>query len=159
MHIRLDATTATNRIVLERGVKQGDTIPPKLCTLAQEEVFKNLEWDTKGISVDGIRLNHLRFADNIVLIGKNITELDEMLNELHLLAAKIELNINFNKTKEVGKMKWQWAGYVARVDKDREVVKYSTKEGDMEKDERDLYPGVDESDVKFEDWCNEIVLQ
>ncbi|XP_030754176.1 homeotic protein ultrabithorax-like [Sitophilus oryzae] len=70
---------------------------PKLFTLALEEVFKKLEWDTKGISVDGIRLNQLKFADDIVLIG-NITELDEMLNELHLSATKIGLNINLNKT-------------------------------------------------------------
>lgn len=99
IHIRLDETTTTNKIPLERGVRQGDTISPKLFTLALEDIFKKLEWNTKGINVDGFRLNHLRFADDIVLISNNATELQEMLNELNLAAINIGLNMNYSKTK------------------------------------------------------------
>ena len=30
---------------MQKGVKQGDTIYPKMFTAVSEEVFKNLEWE------------------------------------------------------------------------------------------------------------------
>jgi len=50
-------------------VRQGDTISPKLFTLASENIFKTMSWEDKGINVKGTPLNHLRFADDIVLIA------------------------------------------------------------------------------------------
>lgn len=61
---------------MEKGVRQGDTIPPNLFTLAQENTFKQLHWKNKGITRD---LNHLRFGDDIVIISSNNNELKTML--------------------------------------------------------------------------------
>ncbi|CAM4652739.1 unnamed protein product [Leuciscus chuanchicus] len=56
-------------IKVGRGVKQGDTISPKLFTACLEQIFRQLNWDEVGIKINGRWLNHLRFADDIVLIG------------------------------------------------------------------------------------------
>jgi len=65
-----------------------------------EEVFRKLEWSDKGVSVNGSYLNNLRFADDIVLIAPNLTELEEMINELAQVSEEIAgLLINIQKTK------------------------------------------------------------
>ena len=73
----------TEKIPIKRGVRQGDTISPKLFTLALEGVFKNMSWDEKGINIDSTYLNHLRFADDIVLISSDPEELKVMIGQLY----------------------------------------------------------------------------
>ena len=62
-------------------------------------MFKLLDWEHRGINVSGELLNHLRFADDIALIGNNGTEIEEMMNELNEESKKLGLKINFKKTK------------------------------------------------------------
>ncbi|KAG1650809.1 Receptor-type tyrosine-protein phosphatase S [Nymphon striatum] len=59
--------TNTNKIRLEKGVRQGDSISPKLFTAFLENVFRCLNWTSKGIPINGDRLTNLRFADDVVL--------------------------------------------------------------------------------------------
>lgn len=99
IQIKLDEKTKTNPIKLQRGVRQGDTISPKLFTLVLEDIFKKLKWDTKGVNIDGVYLNHLRFADDIALIANNLQELNEMLQQLNDVSATVGLKMNYNKTK------------------------------------------------------------
>nr|XP_027229599.1 uncharacterized protein LOC113821306 [Penaeus vannamei] len=56
---------------------------PKLFIDCFEVVFQNLDWETKGIKIDGEYLSHLRFADEIVLVANNLQDLQQMLNELN----------------------------------------------------------------------------
>ncbi|CAG9122094.1 unnamed protein product [Plutella xylostella] len=44
---------STKPIQLQRGVRQGDVISPKLFTCALEDVFKLVEWKRLGINVNG----------------------------------------------------------------------------------------------------------
>ena len=82
-HVKIDEELQTNKIKIQRGVRQGDPISPKLFTLALEDVFKELAWEKKGIRIDGSYLNNLRFADDIVLISSDVSELGEMLEQLN----------------------------------------------------------------------------
>jgi hypothetical protein len=84
---------------IKRGVRQGDTMSPKLFTLALEDVFRELNWRDKGINVNGECLNNLRFADDIVLFSTNEAEMVTMLGELNAASAKIGLKMNHSKTK------------------------------------------------------------
>ena len=52
---------------VKRGVRQGDTISPKLFTATLQNVMRTLEWDNMGVKIDGLQIHHLRFADDIVL--------------------------------------------------------------------------------------------
>ncbi|WKX95022.1 hypothetical protein Q1695_011906 [Nippostrongylus brasiliensis] len=86
-------------IPIEKGVRQGDTISPKLFTAALQDAMKNLDWDAKGYPVDGKRISNLRFADDIVLISNSTAETEEMLSELNMAGRKIGLNMNMSKTQ------------------------------------------------------------
>ncbi|XGW34916.1 hypothetical protein V3C99_018737 [Haemonchus contortus] len=66
---------------VKRGVRQGDTISPKLFSAALENIPRHLEWEDLGVKVDGCFLHHLRFADDIVLITPNIEQAERMLAE------------------------------------------------------------------------------
>ncbi|KAJ0182129.1 hypothetical protein K1T71_002851 [Dendrolimus kikuchii] len=70
-------------IPLHRGVRQGDVISPKLFTNAMEDVFKTLDWAGRGININGERISHLRFADDIVVFAETLEELAEMLGSLN----------------------------------------------------------------------------
>ncbi|KAK6034258.1 hypothetical protein COOONC_28232 [Cooperia oncophora] len=58
-----------------------------------------LDWDEKGINVDGKKLSNIRFVDDIVLISQNSTELQRMLEELNNVGKAIGLTMNRNKTE------------------------------------------------------------
>src|ERR1700743_187522 len=51
-----------------------------------------------GIKINGKFLNHLRFAD-IVLIAADLDQLQTMMNQLHQESSKIGLKMNLSKTK------------------------------------------------------------
>jgi hypothetical protein len=99
MQVTVNEDWKTAEIPAERGVRQGDPISPKLFTLAMEYAFQNLNWDSKGIQIDGTHLNHLRFADDIVLISSDPIELTEMLTELNDVSKEVGLVMNVSKTK------------------------------------------------------------
>ena len=78
-------------------MRQGDTLSPKPFNAGLVQVFQRLMWDNKGITINGEKLNHLRFADDIVLICNNGEEAKEMLNELNLESCKLGMKINMKK--------------------------------------------------------------
>ncbi len=86
-------------IPIGKGVRQGDTISPKLFTAALQWCMQSLDWDEKGIKVDGRFLSNLRFADDIVLFSQDIKEAETMLKELNEAGKKIGLRINRKKTQ------------------------------------------------------------
>ncbi|KAG1701210.1 Tensin [Nymphon striatum] len=86
--------TNTNKIRLEKGVRQGDSISPKLFTACLENVFRCLNWTSKGIPINGDRLTNLRFADDVVLFSESPQELQLMVEELRTASSKVGLEIN-----------------------------------------------------------------
>ncbi|XGW34232.1 hypothetical protein V3C99_018227, partial [Haemonchus contortus] len=82
---------------VKRGVRQGDTISPKLFSAALENIMRHLEWEDLGVKVDGRYLHHLRFADDIVLITPNIEQTERMLAEFDNACGKIGLRLNLTK--------------------------------------------------------------
>lgn len=82
-HKKLNNKMKTNSVKLQSRVREEDTISPKLLTLVLPGIFKKSKWDTRGINIDGIYLNHLRFVENIVLMANNLQEFVAFI--LHLL--------------------------------------------------------------------------
>ncbi|KAE9418395.1 hypothetical protein Angca_004145, partial [Angiostrongylus cantonensis] len=84
---------------IEKGVGQGDTISPKLFSAALQWIMKSLDWDEKGIRIDGKFLSNLRFADDIVIFSKSTSGAEMLINELNEAGIKIGLRINRKKTQ------------------------------------------------------------
>lgn len=104
-HIYENATASvrlhdnTDKFNIERGVRQGDTISPKLFNAVLQYMYKQTNWDNLGVNINGERLNHLRFADDIVLIADRLDDVISMLRNLNEESRKVGLKINFPKTK------------------------------------------------------------
>ena len=64
---------------IENGVKQGDPLSPPLSRIlfcaALEEIFRKLKWEKMGMKINAKYLNNLRFADDVVLILKDLKKL------------------------------------------------------------------------------------
>ena len=84
-------------IRIKRGVRQGDTISPKLFTATLESIFRRLNWKNKGVKIDGAFPSNLRFADDIFLCTETPQEL--MLQELSGESRWMGLKMNIAKTK------------------------------------------------------------
>ena len=89
----------SEKIRIKRGVRQGDTISPKLFTATLESIFRRLNWENKGVKIDGEFLSNLRFADDIFLCTETPQELQQMLQELSDESRRMGLKINIAKTK------------------------------------------------------------
>jgi hypothetical protein len=86
-------------IPVNKGVRQGDTISPALFTAALERAIRQLDWEGRGIRVDGRRLHHLRFADDVVLFATDPAEATDMLAEFEEACGRAGLKINVKKTQ------------------------------------------------------------
>lgn len=98
-HMKTTLGTSEVLIEIKKGVRQGDTISPKLFVACLEKVFSHIDWEGKGLLIDGQFLHHLRFADDIILIADNSDDLQIMLNDLQRESAKCGMKINIAKTK------------------------------------------------------------
>jgi hypothetical protein len=91
---------ASQPIQINRGVRQGDTLSPKIFTAAvEEEVFKKLDLEVRGVNIDGERLTDLRFADDVALVTTSVEDMEIQLNLLNQESKKIGLKIHKGKTK------------------------------------------------------------
>ncbi len=60
----------------------GRHISPKLCRAALESIFQRLSWETRGLTIDGAYLSHLRFAADKLISANTLYELQQMLQEV-----------------------------------------------------------------------------
>ena len=84
---------------IRRGVRQGDTLSPNMFNSGLEQVFRRLNWQDKGININGEKLSNLRFADDVALLSRSLNELQDMINELQEESEKIGLKANMEKIR------------------------------------------------------------
>ena len=61
-------------------------------------VLPGINWNG-GVNINAEQLNHLRFADDVVLIARNSYEMQGMLEELNKRGKRVGLKINASKSK------------------------------------------------------------
>lgn len=76
---------------MKRG-EAGDPLSPSIFNIVLEEIFRSLDWKGRGLQISGEYLSNLRFADDLVLIAKN-------LSDLYHKSKLAGLELNWNKTK------------------------------------------------------------
>jgi len=81
------------------GTRQGDPISPNTFITYLERVMGTIQDNGTGISVQGERINNLRFADDIDLLENDCEKLQRNVNELNTAAQRAGLKINVDKTK------------------------------------------------------------
>lgn len=84
---------------IRKGVRQGDPLSPKIFIAVLESVFRRMNWENYGLNILGRKLNHLRFADDLILVSDNPTDLKIMLEELDTQSKLVGLSMNMSKTK------------------------------------------------------------
>ncbi len=72
---------------------------PLLFNCALDKIFRNLNWETKGIKINRALLNNLKFADDVVLVAGCWDNLQGMLEELICQSRSARMEINMSKTK------------------------------------------------------------
>ena len=104
-NIYLNATSTirlhkdSEKINIQKGVRQGDTMSPKLFTAVLEGVFQTLNWEEVGLKINGEYLSHLRFADDITAIESSPEDMQLRIQQLSDASAKVGLKMNLDKTK------------------------------------------------------------
>lgn len=79
---------------MQRGVRQGHPISPTIFSAVLERLFRNLDWETQGITINGEHLSHLRFADDLILFLK----VQELANES--IKAGLTMNTSIYQTND-----------------------------------------------------------
>nr|XP_027234156.1 uncharacterized protein LOC113825513 [Penaeus vannamei] len=107
-----------------------------------ESIFRKINLKTKELN-NGEYLNHLRFADDIILMSKTAEELQDMLNDLN------RESLNRSKTKVMSNSKAQNAKIKIkmRILKKHKVErwdceicrKHMTKNGTVQKDMENIW--------------------
>ena len=83
---------------IERGVRQGCVLSPKLFNLCTEPIFRVLE-ELPGLSVGGENINNFRYADDTALVADSEEKLQNIVNKVKEKSENLGLYMNVSKTK------------------------------------------------------------
>ena len=89
----------TNWVEIKRGVRQGCIASPDLFNLYGESILRPLDEVPVGVSINGVIINNIRYADDIVLIAATEEGLQQLLDEVNSNGESKGLSINHKRTK------------------------------------------------------------
>ena len=94
----------TDWFQIGKGVRQGCILSPCLFNLYAEYIMRNagLEEAHAGIKIAGRNINHLRYADDTILMAESEEELKSLLMKVKVESEKVSLKLNIQKTKDHG---------------------------------------------------------
>lgn len=95
--VKLDSTGCS--FPVNRGVRQGDPLSPKLFIAVLEYVMRKIDWKKHGLNIKGKYLSHLRFADDLVILSETSSGLQQMIESLNKASTEVGLEVNLSKTK------------------------------------------------------------
>lgn len=95
---RIKLETLGPTFPINRGVRQGDPLSPKIFIALLESIIGKLDWRYLGLNIDGSYLSHLRFADDLVLLSESSSQLQLMMESLHSASIEVGLEMNIAKT-------------------------------------------------------------
>lgn len=90
----------TEEIEIRRGVRQGCVLSPMLFNLYSEEIMKRaLDDETKGLKINGVPINNIRYADDTILMAANLNDLQILVDKVNTSSEELGLSLNVKKTK------------------------------------------------------------
>ena len=88
----------SDSFAIQRGVRQGCILSPKLFNLFAEDIFKQAD-KLPGVSIDGKNITNLRYADDTALIAGSAQGLQLIVDVVKSESLKRGLKMNIKKTK------------------------------------------------------------
>ncbi len=92
----------TEIFFVNRGTKEGGINSPSIFNTVYASLLKKLgvtEYPTDSSSFDPNAIYYLVFADDLVLLGANLTKLEEYTNKLDQVLAEVGMKVNSGKSK------------------------------------------------------------
>jgi hypothetical protein len=83
---------------LKRGLKQGDALSTVLFNMVLEKIIRNIQINPKGTIFNRTR-QYLAYADDVVIFGRLVRAIEEVVTQLQEAAQSAGLIINQEKTK------------------------------------------------------------
>ena len=83
---------------IQRGVRQGCILSPKLFNLYTEDIFKEAD-KLPGVNLGGINITNLRYADDTALTAESAQGLQLIVDVVKSESLKRGLKMNVKKTK------------------------------------------------------------
>ncbi len=68
---RIKTDVQSNYFNIKKGVRQGNPLSPILVISSLEQIFRNLNWENRRISINGKRIINLRGGENIELVNES----------------------------------------------------------------------------------------
>ena len=97
--VRLDVGTSDN-FMPGKGVRQGCPQSPDLFSIYTEIIMRTaLENYTSGFKIGGRTINHLRYADDTVLIATTADNLQTLINQVNEAGKSFQLRLNVKKNE------------------------------------------------------------
>ena len=89
----------TSNIPIGKGVRQGCILYPLLSNIYAEIIMRDVleKWD-KGISIGGMKVTNLRYADDTTLIAGRKYDLTELITKVKRASEEAGLYLNVRKT-------------------------------------------------------------
>lgn len=104
-------------------VKQGDPMSLVLFNIAIESILNTLNRSI-GVSLDETKINHIAYADDVVLLAGTTSGLQCLLDEFGIAALRANLELNLNKTKVASILV---LGNMKKVTVGRPLIKYNNE--------------------------------
>ena len=82
---------------IRRGIFQGDSLSPLLFVIAMIPITSLLRQHKAGYNLDGNRLNHLLFMDDLKLYSKNEREMKSLLQTVRLFSEDVKMDVGIVK--------------------------------------------------------------
>ena len=88
----------TSEFKIKKGVRQVCVPSPNLFNIYTEKTFREVE-DMKGINIEGVNINNLRYADDTVLLAEGPMFLQALLTAVNKKGKPYGMEMNIMKTK------------------------------------------------------------
>ena len=94
----------TKPVQTERGVRQSCPLSPTHFAMGIKQMLPDLTLRTEGVSVHGIKLNNLSFADDLALLAISTSDLRNLLELVTVSLGKVGLRLNASKCEYIARM-------------------------------------------------------
>ena len=86
---------------IKRGVRQGCILSPRLFNFYSEMIMREAAIENLGITIGGLKISNIRYADDTVLMATSEEELQQILDKVRRSSEEHGLRLNVKKTKSM----------------------------------------------------------